>query len=180
VFFVLNLIKSDENCRAGEIENPETLSLWSDQGIEVRIPEGSEYNDPKPPLSNHFCGLFILHKPSKTIHVDDTLMVSKDSGFLLRFFAGFKEGSIALHRSWSGPGLVNPQRFICWMDKLIADWDFDNIASAHTGYKLGGCKDAVSKLMEEMKPKLMQLNPNNRDGNIGAWTTDAKDTCECG
>jgi hypothetical protein len=51
----------------GDITKEENLNRWVDQGIQIRIPAGTDL------LSNsHFAGIFVFHVNSRTIHLDDT------------------------------------------------------------------------------------------------------------
>src|SRR5207244_2779860 len=66
---------------------------------------GAEFVNPQPESTNHFSCVFVYHKMSGTIHVDDTIMYSSNPGFLLRI-VGFKEGSMMFHPTIRGPGLL--------------------------------------------------------------------------
>jgi hypothetical protein len=81
---------------AGCVTDPLVQSKWSPE-VEMRIPEGCEFDDPKPPQSNHFSNgavvvprsrigpctqlttlptaqVFVFHRASKAVHNDDCLM----------------------------------------------------------------------------------------------------------
>jgi hypothetical protein len=44
-----------------------------------------------PEDKNHFSGVFVFHKESGAIHIDDTIMVGSHPGILLKL-AGKREG----------------------------------------------------------------------------------------
>jgi len=48
--------------------------------VDMRIPDGSEYVNPLPPKSNHFCNVFVFHRASRTIHEDDTIVIPDKPG----------------------------------------------------------------------------------------------------
>jgi hypothetical protein len=41
------------------------MKLWESDGVFMRIPEGAEFNNPKPPTTNHFSNMFVFHEPSR-------------------------------------------------------------------------------------------------------------------
>ncbi|KAJ3213888.1 hypothetical protein HDU67_002342 [Dinochytrium kinnereticum] len=165
----------------GDLNDEEVRALWEPE-IEMRIPAGSEFVNPLPERTNHFSNVFVFHKASRTIHVDDTILIFQQPGLLMRM-AGISEGTMLFHRSILGPGLhpteEAPKLFQCWMSKLIHDWDFDNITSAHNGCKIGGAKRQLKHLLEETEEKLSELG-RSRASDVGAWSSNWKDTCECG
>ena len=58
---------------AGSVADPEVQGRWRRRGVELRLPAGCEFDDPKPPESNHFANVFAYHAPSKTVHNDDCI-----------------------------------------------------------------------------------------------------------
>lgn len=146
----------------GDMNEESVRNLWEEQGVSIRIPEGADFVNPEE--NNHFISAFVLHRPSRTLHDDDTVMFFENPGFLLRL-AGAKNGSMDLHPSTLKEGLYPteeaPMQFYNWMQKLLQDWDFDNIAAAHTGVKVGGAKDALVAVMNRYKPKLEELARKN-------------------
>ena len=142
---------------------------------------------PKPEKSNHMSGLVVLHRASRTIHVDDTFMCSHDPGFLMKV-AGFKDGTLWFHTSLKGPGLYPtpeaPLHFSTWVQSLIDEWDFVNICTAHNGNKLGDAKQALQHTLDRSQEALQKLSKKNAAGkppkDVGAWGTDESENCECG
>ncbi|KAJ3225170.1 hypothetical protein HK099_007253 [Clydaea vesicula] len=152
----------------------------------LRIPDGAEFVNPLPPTTNHFSNIFVFHAKSKTLHNNDTIMVFENPGFLLSFFA--KHGDVKFHRSITGPGLYPtkeaPFQFKNWLEKLILDWDFDNICSAHNGNLIGGAKVALKNTLEKFTPTLQKISDTNAAGGVvtneGAWTDKPNHPTECG
>jgi len=124
---------------AGSTWDCSTREKWLPE-VHMRIPRGSEFADPQPEDSNHFSGIHVFHEASKTIHVDDTIMV--DEPFT---------GDMLFHPSLLYLGLYHipeaPTAFKNWVTKMIDDWDFENICAAHNGVKLGGAKQQLSNLL---------------------------------
>jgi hypothetical protein len=58
---------------AGSVEDRVVQKLWEPE-VEMRIPAGSEFNNPLPPDSNHFSNVFVFHRKSRSVHNDDTVM----------------------------------------------------------------------------------------------------------
>ncbi|KAI8852922.1 hypothetical protein BC829DRAFT_383281 [Chytridium lagenaria] len=166
---------------AGDLNDEKVRSLWEPE-VEMRIPDGAEFVHPLPERTNHFSNVFVYHKASKTVHVDDTILVFQQPGMLMRF-AGISDGQLAFHPSLTGPGLYPteeaPKQFKCWMEKMLHDWDFENIVSAHTGYWLGGANARVRKLLEKHEDKLKNLS-KNKSSNAEEWAANWQNTCECG
>jgi len=113
--------------------------------VHMRIPLGAEFVDPQPEESNHFSGIHVFHPASKTIHVDDTIMV--DEPF---------SGMMLFHPTLVFGGLYHipeaPTAFKHWVSKFIKEWDFDNICAAHDGVKLKGAKKQLQNLLFYTEP----------------------------
>jgi len=152
---------------AGDLNDCKVRSKWNPD-VDLRIPEGAEFVSPVPERTNHFISVFVFHKQSKTIHVDDTIMFSQNPGFLLKL-AGFKEGTMMLHPAIKGPGLLPhpeaPFQFRDWIKKLIDDWDFDNLCAAHFGCKIGGAKQQLTEVVKKAEPLFQKLNNKRKDPN---------------
>jgi hypothetical protein len=117
---------------AGSMWDCATRQKWLPE-VHMRIPRGSEFVAPEPEDSNHFSGIHVFHPASKTIHVDDTIMVDEPLN-----------GDMLFHPSLLTVGLYHipdaPTAFKNWMTNITIDWDFDNICAAHNGVKKGGAK----------------------------------------
>jgi len=173
---------------AGNLDDCKTRSKWSPE-VEMRIPDGAEFVNPLPEKTNHFNSVFVFHKESKTIHIDDTIMYAEHPGFLLKL-GGFKTGSMQFHLSMKGPGLLpnpeSPFQFRDWLISLITEWDFDNICTAHFGNKVGGAKQQLKelvqsseKLFQELsdKKKKKQDDPNRTEEETPSYNVKGE---ECG
>lgn len=83
----------------------------------------------------------------------------------------------------TGPGLHRteeaPFEFKHWLEKVLADWDFDNMCCAHIENKIGGAHAALKKSLAEAEPTFEKLSKNaKKDG--GKRKTESKDkTAEC-
>ncbi|KAL0483816.1 hypothetical protein AKO1_014030 [Acrasis kona] len=171
----------------GDLTNCAVQTKWAPD-VEFRIPEGAEFVDPKPEKSNHFSCAWVYHRPSKTIHIDDTVMFAEAPGFLMRLF-GFKKGTMAFHPSIKGPGLLphpdSPFVFRDWVNKVIQDWDFENIVTAHVGNKIGGAKALLKETVDAAEPMFRDLHEQKKKKpSQDDWESPIKSSndqnCECG
>jgi len=149
----------------GQLDNnKESLSKWEPE-VELRIPAGAEYVNPQPEKSNHFVSVFVHHRDSKTLHVDDTLMYAENPGILFRLF-GLKAHSTMFHPSIKDHGLYPtaeaPLEFRDWMNQMLKDWNFDNLCTAHIGVKAGGAHAAVVELMQKSEKFFEDLSERNK------------------
>jgi hypothetical protein len=142
----------------GDLNDEVVRSLWEGEGIYIRIPDGADFVNPAE--DNHFIAAFVLHVASKTVFVDDTIMYLSNPGWVIRSLLG-KNGDMLLHSSTYKNGLlptpVAPLQFLAWLRKLIVDWDFDNMCTAHCGNKIGAAKEQLSLLVEASAPRLEAL-----------------------
>jgi len=138
----------------GDISKPEIINSWESLGVSIRIPDGADFINAN---DSHFTSAFVFHHESKTLHDDDTIMVFQNPGFILRLI-GARDGKIAFHPTTFSNGLESapeaPLQFMAWFEKLLQDWDFDNIVAAHTGVKIGGAKAVLTETFNSIKPKL--------------------------
>ncbi|KAI9322948.1 hypothetical protein DFJ73DRAFT_875423 [Zopfochytrium polystomum] len=138
------------------------LKKWAPE-VQMRVPAGADFDDPKPDY-NHFAGLFVFHAPSKTLHVDDTLALGDNPGFLQRALLGSKHGEVAFHPTLTGPGIRNepgaPEQFRCFIEAVCDDWGFENLAAAHKGVLKGGAKQKVREALERALPTLQKMGAN--------------------
>jgi len=166
-------------------DNKEILSKWEPE-VELRIPAGAEYVHPQPEKTNHFVSVFTYHRDSKTLHVDDTLMYADNPGILFRLF-GIKTGSAMFHPSIKDDGLYPtpeaPLQFRDWMKKILEDWDFENLCTAHIGVKAGGAHAAVAELVKDSEKFFDDLSERNKKKNppsVGKSNDWAVSGNECG
>lgn len=141
----------------GSITESAVLSKWEQEGIFMRIPEGAEFENPAE--NNHFSGVFVFHSPSRTIHSDDTILYFDQPGFVLRCCVGKHAGDMQFWDLKKGlkPTKEAPGEFKAFIEKVIQDWDFDNIVAAHTGNKMGGAKELLAETIKKATPALNKL-----------------------
>ena len=116
--------------------------------VEMRIPDGAEFAEPDENV--HFSSVFVFHKDSKTIHDDDTLMYfDPDHVSCCVSMLGARKNLLQFHLTLTSGGLKkgpgSMQAFKEWVQKLIVDWDFDNICTAHYGVVKGGARKMLSE-----------------------------------
>lgn len=137
----------------------ENFSKWEPE-VMMRIPAGSDFETPGP--DNHFSSVFVYHAASKTIHDDDTVCYFPKPGLLLRGIFGAKAASMTFHPTLTGVGLHHtaeaPLQFKEFIEKVIQDWDFENICTAHNGNKIGGAKAKLQKTLVANTPTLLRLS----------------------
>lgn len=137
---------------AGSMYDCANRQQWLPQ-IHMRIPAGAEFVSPQPESSNHFTSILVFHPASRTIHVDDT--IDLDEPFV---------GDMLFHPSLVGPALYHvsgtPFAFRDWVQKIINEWNFDNIVAAHKGIKISGAKAQLQSLLSSSGTSLI-LNELN-------------------
>eukprot|EP01034_Spumella_vulgaris_P025496 gene25496-31964_t len=148
---------------AGDVNDEEIRNKWESEGVSIRIPDGADFVNPDE--NNHFDSAFLFHRASRSIHVDDTLMFYSKPGFVLRC-AGFHDGLLDFHPSTLKEGFLPsseaPLQFEAWVERLLNDWDFDNIVAAHTGNKIGGAKEQLRETLARYKPKFAKLSEDRK------------------
>jgi len=152
-----------------EPQIPWTGSMWDCENrqrwlpeVHMRIPRGAEFVNPQPESFDHFSGIHVFHPASRTIHVDDTIMIDEPL-----------EGDMLFHPTLLYGGLYHipesPTAFRDWVKLFINDWDFDNICAAHNGVKKSGAKGELQLLLAITEPLLdiliadYTLSPNSTD-----------------
>ena len=126
----------------GCVSNPNTQALWSPE-VELRIPDGSEFHNPKPPSSNHFSNLFVFHRTSKVVHNDDCICYfdspKRKIGILLSIAKNLSHDKLDFHGSLGGVGLLpNPQApldFKKWIE--VRTWNEMIVPTQHSGFFYG-------------------------------------------
>eukprot|EP01049_Picozoa_sp_SAG25_P006071 SAG25_NODE_438_length_8018_cov_7.819800_10_plen_133_part_00 len=132
----------------------------------------------------------MFHPASKVVVQDDTILYLRKPPLAMRIF-GFSPFSMHFHPSMTGPGLrptpEAPLEFMAWFQKLLREWDFEHLISAHTGgcYTIGKIKAA--ELLAASTPLLKQLSTQNAGESVElvckptqeGWSTDPTE-CECG
>jgi len=161
----------------------DNLEKWRPE-VHMRIPEGSEFDNPLPEDSNHFSAVWVYHPRSKTMHVDDTIMYYKNvSGVtgLITKIVGVS-GSIGFHPSLKGVGLhptsEAPYQFKEFCEKVLSDWEFENICTAHLGNKIGGAHALLTAALEEAQPTFDKISEKNKDYQKEWEEKDEEKSCK--
>jgi len=138
----------------GDLNDCATRNKWGPE-VEMRIPDGAEFVSPVPEKTNHFSCVFVFHRQSRTIHVDDTIFFADQPGFLMKI-AGYRHGDMSFHPSIKSVGLFPtpeaPYQFKNFIAGIIKEWDFENIVAAHTGNKIGGAKAQLTTVLARAEP----------------------------
>lgn len=171
---------------AGDLNVCEVRNTF-EPDLAMRIPAGSEFVDPKPPASNHFSTVFVLHRPSKTLHVDDCIMYFDKPSPIFRL-VGKKKESMHLHPSLSGPGLLPTERapidFKEWLTKLLDEWEFEHLVTAHIGNCYCCANHRMRECLADADKTLLKLSARNagreppEDGDFAYG--DDPNQIECG
>lgn len=126
----------------------------------MRIPEGSEFKNPEE--HNRFSSVFVFHKQSKTIHDDDTIMYfdAEHLSCCLRL-AGLTSRRIFFHPTLTTVGLYKfPEAvnfFKEWIRKIIDDWDFENVCTAHYGVVMRDGKKMLKQTLKNYESKFCEM-----------------------
>lgn len=139
---------------AGNLMDKATRQLFEPDLI-LDIPAGADFEDPKPPASNHFSCVFAFHPASKTLHVDDTITMVPNPPSVFRGL-GFNPGQLYWHLS-AQEALFDPTAFQQWVDNVLMKWDFDVLCMAHSTNLLGGAKAKVGELVETSRKRFVEL-----------------------
>ncbi|KAL0488105.1 hydroxyacylglutathione hydrolase [Acrasis kona] len=146
----------------GDLNQQNIRNKWNPD-VEIRLPAGAEFVNPQPE-DNHFNSAWLFHKPSRTMHIDDTVIYADEDSLVLKIF-GIKKGDMIFHPKID-PGLYNypaaPFEFRDWVLKVIKDWDFDNIVCAHLGNKLGGAKLKLNQTVTAAEPLFRKLSEKRK------------------
>lgn len=146
---------------SGSVADDAVLKLW-EPDVSMRIPDGAEFVNPPP--ENHFAGVFVFHRASRTIHNDDTISYFERAGCVLKMI-GAKVGSMSFHTSLEKAGLLRtpeaPMQFKAFIQGVINDWDFDSICTAHIGNKLGGAKEMLQETLNRYESTFQRIAVRN-------------------
>uniref|UniRef100_A0A7S4P470 Metallo-beta-lactamase domain-containing protein n=1 Tax=Paramoeba aestuarina TaxID=180227 RepID=A0A7S4P470_9EUKA len=169
----------------GEIS--QHLCRWKED-VEMRIPAGCEYVAPVPEASNHFVSVWVLAKKQKCVHVDDTLNYFADPNLLMKV-AGVHKEELMFHPSMKGPGLYPtpeaPEQFKQWVLKVIQEWEFEAVCTAHRDILPRGGRQKLAKALNAAEPLFADLKKRNEKGGVaqkedGGSAQYNVEGCECG
>eukprot|EP01113_Clastostelium_recurvatum_P007111 TRINITY_DN13289_c0_g1_i1.p1 TRINITY_DN13289_c0_g1~~TRINITY_DN13289_c0_g1_i1.p1 ORF type:complete len:286 (+),score=73.87 TRINITY_DN13289_c0_g1_i1:244-1101(+) len=143
---------------AGDIMNCDWRNKW-EPDVHIRIPDGAEFASPQPEY-NHFTSAFVYHKASKTMHVDDTLNYAEKVPLLFRAF--MSPGQVSFHPTMKSVGILPhpsaPFEFRDWMNRLLTDWDIDNLCTAHGGIRMGGAGALIQAYVAQCEPVFQKMH----------------------
>ena len=102
---------------SGSLGDESTRSLWEEEGIFMRIPDGAEFENPREDV--HFSSVVLFHSPSKTLHVDDTINYFENSSLPLRLL-GKKDGLMEFWMLEKGLDHTSdsPVKFKTWVERI--------------------------------------------------------------
>jgi len=128
---------------------------WVKQDFEVDVPKGLRLVVPGDD-NQHAGSVFIYHKASKCLHVDDTLGYVKHSPLPLRL-AGIGHDTIFFH-----PGIgsaLEPRAnagkdFLEWMSGLCDRWNVENVCVAHSGWLTKDKNEGKASVKERILAKV--------------------------
>lgn len=172
---------------AGSIDEDATRQLFA-PAIDIRIPDGTDFADPKPG-SNHFSGAFVFHRESKAVHIDDCVMFLPNAGLLgVNRLLGFKGDRLYFHMTMAVAlqqrgRECDPGAFGSWMGKLLADWDFVHLATAHNGVWYHSAREQCGALLTRTQPTFVELASRIQAKRAASPTqgwSDDKNEEECG
>jgi hypothetical protein len=127
--------------------------------------QGAEFVQPLPESSNHLSSVFVYHRPSRTVHIDDTIMFSSKGNLLLKLLI-YRNGNMDFHPSIRNVGLYpssdGPLMFRDWMRQLLHDWPLENMCCAHTGVKRGNAHAALTVLVDRYDTLFVRMSEKNR------------------
>jgi len=144
----------------GDVHSKSTRSLF-EPDVSIRIPCGTEFVNPQPPDRNHFANAFVYHKASRTVHNDDCICYYSNPSMIMSA-AGARHDMLSFHQSLDTVGLIlhpdSPMLFQDWLTKLLEEWDFDNLATAHNAVCVGNANNRVRGLLLDRTQKLAELS----------------------
>merc|ERR1712118_238445 len=96
--------------------------------------------------------------------------------------------------SWPVSHARAPVQFKDWLTKLLDNWDFENLCTAHNGNCYGDAKERIRSLLASADPDLRKLAAKNaarvaKDRMLQAWDgsegaagivlPSKRDDCDC-
>ena len=143
---------------AGDVSKPEVLNKWNPE-IEMSVTLGTNFENPGD--NARLASVFVFHRASRTVHVDDTIMYIDRPSCLLRCCC-VPANSMSFHLSFTGDGLLPtaeaPHDFKRWLETVVLNWDFDNLVCAHMGNKIGGAKAKLRHVLESSEADIVKLS----------------------
>jgi len=157
---------------AGDLSDPKVRDTWLPE-VAMWIPAGCEFADPKPEDKNHLSACLVLHRQSRTVHVDDFFCYFEDIwqmgtvAWLTFGPAGIRDGDLKFHvflehgikQHPDGPG-----QLLRSVEEMLREWDFENLCVAHAGVLLGGARARVQQLVDLERPRFEEYASKLKQG----------------
>ncbi|KAJ3251515.1 hypothetical protein HDU77_005828 [Chytriomyces hyalinus] len=156
---------------SGSIADVAVQSFWKEEGLELEVTAGCEFDAPMPESYNHFSGVVAFHRESKTLICDDCFSASpkKQCRFTTPANTPKQYNEIAFHVSLYGPALYKtpdaPKELYDWLKKIISLWPIENIATAHGGVQMGGAKRSLVEGVAKLR-RFLSETAEKRGGSI--------------
>ncbi|KAJ3234845.1 hypothetical protein HDU78_005596 [Chytriomyces hyalinus] len=156
---------------SGSIADVAVQSFWKEEGLELEVTAGCEFDAPMPESYNHFSGVVAFHRESKTLICDDCFSASpkKQCRFTTPANTPKQYNEIAFHVSLYGPALYKtpdaPKELYDWLKKIISLWPIENIATAHGGVQVGGAKRSLVEGVAKLR-RFLSETAEKRGGSI--------------
>jgi len=137
-------------------EDPELHGQYG-ADFDFSVPSGVDFVSANEHV--HFSSVLVLHRASRTIHSDDTLMYVRLPSLLRLFGLGDSVGfhptlAKALQRRTGAAG-----EFRAWAQELISDWRAaENLCAAHTAALLAADNDGAP-LHQRLEAALEKVEP---------------------
>ncbi|KAJ3086539.1 hypothetical protein HK100_008670 [Physocladia obscura] len=151
----------------GDVSDTAVSGLWEPEISLKNTDTGIIWDEPSKPEFNHFPGVIVYHRGSKTLFCDDSLIVVTKPNFVLKAALGVKKPNDVAFAPTLFTALTStadaPQQFYNWIIALLDDWDVENIATAHGGTIVGGGSAGLREALDRIA-----------DGKLGKIAKDRK------
>ncbi|KAJ3382423.1 hypothetical protein HDU84_004276, partial [Entophlyctis sp. JEL0112] len=125
----------------GDVSDKSVLTLWDSEIAMKNTDVGVVWDVPNVPEFNHFPGVLVYHRATRTMLVDDCYVIAKNTGFLMKLAIGSGNDDMGFHPRFIAALSEDkdaPEQFYKWMVDMLNEWDVENIATAHSGVQIGG------------------------------------------
>ncbi|KAJ3098237.1 hypothetical protein HK100_005144 [Physocladia obscura] len=138
---------------AGDVSDTSVLALWDSEIALRNTDKGVVWDNPSVPEFNHFAGVLVYHRASKTLLADDSFILLRDpTPLAIANTSAEQPGDIVFQPQIFGDALTAtpeaPQQFYDFLVDLLTEWDVENIATAHGGVRIGGSGANILKALD--------------------------------
>ena len=134
-----HLRKQKEIPWAGVVTDEKVRNAYPDEVLMSFPPVScAEFDNPKPPLTNHFSNLFVVHRESKSLFNDDCVLFFDSPATRmgkLVWLLGKRHNTFQFHRSMYKVGLRHTadagRTFLDWFKAMVESEDINAVATAH-------------------------------------------------